>query len=176
MTAQPRLGIDIGKVIINGPGHPEGGDTAFFEGDEETLLATPEMQGSFDAIRRLNVLFAGNVWLVSKCGTRVQERSQRWLDAHRFYQRTGFPRDHVRFCLTRPEKRPICEELRLTHFIDDHPEVHDAIRGCVDHQYFFGPQETAVPPWGTHAETWADVERLITSSLTARNPSENNDD
>jgi hypothetical protein len=33
---EPGLGIDIGKVIINGPAHPGGGDTAFFSGDEET--------------------------------------------------------------------------------------------------------------------------------------------
>jgi hypothetical protein len=165
MTTQPRLGIDIGKVIINGPGHPGGGDTAFFEGDEVTMLATPEMEGAFDAIRRLNFLFVGRVWLASKCGARVQARSLRWLDAHDFYRRTDVARDHVRFCLTRPEKRPICEELRLTHFVDDHPEVHDAIRGTVSRQYFFGPQADAVPSWGIHAATWADAELLIASSL-----------
>lgn len=166
MTAQPRLGIDIGKVIINGPGHPGGGDTAFFEGDEATMLATPEMEGAFDAIRRLNALFAGQVWLVSKCGVRVQQRTLRWLDAHHFYLRTGVAHDHVRFCLTRPEKRPICEELGLTHFVDDHPEVHDAIRGSVGQQYFFGPQVGTVPSWGIRAPTWADAEQLIAGSLT----------
>jgi hypothetical protein len=96
MTTQPRLGIGIGKVIINGPGHPGGGDTAFFQGDETVMLATPEMEGAFDAIRRLNAPFAGRVWLVSKCGARVQERTRRWLDAHSFHQRTGVARDHVR--------------------------------------------------------------------------------
>jgi hypothetical protein len=167
MATQPRLGIDIGEVIINGPGHPGGGDTAFFEGDEATMLATPEMEGSFDAIRRLNALFAGRVWLVSKCGARVQERSMRWLDAHDFYQRTDVARDHVRFCLTRPEKRPICEALGLTHFLDDHPEVHDAIRASVDRQYFFGPQAGAIPSWEIHAATWADAEQLIARSLAS---------
>jgi hypothetical protein len=38
----PRLGIDIGRVIIDGSSHPEGGDAAFFQGDEATMLATPE--------------------------------------------------------------------------------------------------------------------------------------
>jgi hypothetical protein len=42
---EPRLGIDIGRVIINGPAHPGGGDTAFFSGDEATMLATPEIDG-----------------------------------------------------------------------------------------------------------------------------------
>jgi hypothetical protein len=30
-------------MIIDGPSHPQGGDTAFFDGDEQIMLATPEM-------------------------------------------------------------------------------------------------------------------------------------
>jgi hypothetical protein len=163
---EPRLGIDIGKVIINGPAHPGGGDTAFFQGDEATMLATPEMPGAAASIRRLSALFGGRVWLVSKCGPRVQARTLRWLDGHGFYERAGIPRENVRFCLTRQEKRPHCEELGLTHFVDDHPEVHQAIRGTAGYLYFFGPQASPVPPWGIRAATWADAERLITASLT----------
>jgi hypothetical protein len=176
MTAQngrpgARLGIDIGRVIIDGPSHPGGGDTAFFQGDEAMMLATPEMTGAVDSIARLTRLLNGRVWLVSKCGPRVQARTLRWLDGHDFYRRTGLPRDHVRFCLTRPEKRDHCQELSLTHFVDDHPEVHDAIRGTVDHQYFFGPQAHPVPGYGVHATSWAEAERLIQDSL-AGYPSE----
>ena len=76
---QPRLGIDIGRVIIDGPAHRGAGDTAFFEGDEAAMLATPEMAGSFPSIGRLVDLFAARVWLVSKCGPRVQARTLRWL-------------------------------------------------------------------------------------------------
>jgi hypothetical protein len=165
---EPRLGIDIGRVIINGPAHPAGGDTAFFNGDEATMLATPEMDGSVAAIARLAGLFEGRVWLVSKCGPRVQARTLRWLDAHDFYRRTGLPPGHVRFCRTRQDKSIHCQDLGLTHFADDHPEVHAAIRGTVDHQYFFGPQHQPVPGYGIHAPTWDDLEILITGSLTAR--------
>ena len=42
---EPRLGIDIGRVIIDGPAHP-GGDTAFFSGDERLFV---------DAVRELIV-------------------------------------------------------------------------------------------------------------------------
>ena len=163
-----RLGIDIGNVIINGPAHPGGGDTAFFEGDEATMLATPEMDGAVAAIGRLTGLLDGRVWLVSKCGPRVQDRTLRWLDAHDFYQRTGVPRDHVRFCRTRPDKRGHCLELGLTHFVDDHPEVHEAIRGTVAFQYFFGPQDAPIPDWGRHTPTWTDAERSIVKSLGGR--------
>jgi hypothetical protein len=163
-TVLPRLGIDIGRVIINGPAHPAGGDTAFFQGDEATLVATPEMPGAVEVIARLVGRFDGRVWLVSKCGPRVQARTERWLAGHDFFGRTGVAPDHVRFCRTRPEKRGHCIELELTHFVDDHPEVHAAIRGTVRHQYFFGRHE-AVPAYGQHTPTWSDVERLVEESL-----------
>jgi hypothetical protein len=162
---EPRLGVDIGRVIINGPAHPGGGDTAFFGGDEATMLATPEVPGSVETIALLAKRFDGRVWLVSKCGSRVQSRTERWLEHHRFYQRTGLSRDHVRFCRARADKRRHCQELALTHFVDDHPEVHAAIRGTVTYQYFFGPQRQPVPSYGLPAPTWRDVERLVVQSL-----------
>ncbi len=165
MSGTPRLGIDIGRVIINGPAHPGGGDTAFFTGDESTMLATPEVPGAVDAIARLVARFDGEVWLVSKCGPRVQARTLRWLAAHDFYRRTGLPADHVRFCRTRPDKRQHCAQLGLTHFVDDHPEVHAAIRGAVAHQYLFGPQSKPPPGYVRHAPAWVDVERLIVESV-----------
>ena len=164
---QPRLGIDIGRVIIDGPANRGSGDTAFFEGDEAAMLATPEMAGSFSAIGRLVDLFSARVWLVSKCGLRVQARTLRWLDGHDFYRRTGLPASNVRFCLTRPDKRIHCEQLGLTHFVDDHPEVHAGIRGCVDQQYYFGPQREPVPGFGIHVQDWPAAEARIRASLGA---------
>jgi tRNA(Leu) C34 or U34 (ribose-2'-O)-methylase TrmL len=155
----PRLGIDIGRVIIDGGAG--GADTAFFHGSEAAMLATPEMPGAVETIARLVDRFDGQVWLVSKCGPRIQDRTLRWLDGHDFYRRTGLVRDRVRFCRRRADKRVHCTQLALTHFVDDHPEVHAAIRGTVPHQYFFGPQRRPVPSYGRHAPTWADVERLI---------------
>jgi hypothetical protein len=162
---EPRLGIDIGRVIIDGPAHPRGGDTAFFTGDEETMLATPEMAGAVATIARLVPRFHGQVWLVSKCGPRVQARTRRWLAGRDFFGRTGLPPGQVRFCLRREEKRAHCEELGLTHFVHDHPEVHAAIRGAVAYQYFFGRQALPVPDYGLHAPTWRDVESLIHVTL-----------
>jgi len=162
---EPRLGIDIGRVIINGPAHPGGGDTAFFTGDEDTMLATPEMPGAIPAIARLVGHFHGRVWLISKCGPRIQDRTERWLNGHDFYARTVLPPSHVMFCRARAEKRTYCEQLKLTHFVDDHPEVHAAIRGVVLYQYFFGPQRTPVPSYGVHTPTWTDAERHIERSL-----------
>lgn len=161
---EPRLGIDIGRVIIDGPSHP-GGDTAFLHGDEAIMLATPEMPGCAAAIAQLTALFEGRVWLVSKCGPRIQARTLRWLAAHDFWARTGMSSDQARFCLKRHEKRVHCEELGLTHFVDDHPEVHAAIRGTVEFQYFFGPQRRPVPPYGIHVPTWTETVALIEASV-----------
>jgi hypothetical protein len=76
----------------------------------------------------------------------------------------------LRFCRTRPEKRGHSIELGLTHFVDDHPEVHEALRGAVAYQYLFGPQAGPVPSYVSHTETWADVERLVIETLTQRRP------
>src|SRR5262245_46189638 len=166
----PRLGIDIGRVIIDGSSHPRGGDTAFFQGDEATMLATPEMTGGCEAIARLQELFGGEVWLVSKCGPRVQARTERWLAAHQFFERTGVPSGNLRFCRERPEKRVHCVELGLTHFVDDRPDVHEAIRDVVEHQYLFGPQRGLVPSWVAHVRDWREAERAIQCSLRTSTP------
>ena len=129
------------------------------------MLATPEMPGALEAIEELVDRFDGKVWLVSKCGWRVRERSCRWLTAHNFYRRTGMSEDNLRFCRKRREKRGHCVDLGLTHFVDDHPEVHSAIRDVVANQFFFGPQKSAVPDYGIHVPTWVDARRSILATL-----------
>lgn len=161
----PRLGIDIGRVIIDGSSHPNGGDTAFFDGDEQTMLATPEMDGAFEAITRLVEAFDGQVWLVSKCGPRVRGRTERWLEARNFHASTGVDPTNMRFCRRRPEKREHCLDLQLTHFVDDHPEVHEAIHGAVQHQFFFGPQRKSVPDYGVYVLDWSEAKAAILSTL-----------
>lgn len=162
--SNPRLGIDIGRVIIDGSSHPEGGDTAFFQGDTATMLRTPAMSRAFEVIPRLVELFDNQVWLVSKCGPRVQSRTELWLRHHRFYERTGIAPEAVRFCRNRPDKAIHCRQLGLTHFIDDHPEVHAAIREAVEYRYLFGPSRK-VPAGTTHTPTWPDVEQAVRRDL-----------
>ena len=129
------------------------------------MLATPEVPGAVAAIARLVIRFNAQVWLVSKCGPRIQARTRRWLDAHDFYRRTRLAPDHLRFCRTRRDKRLHCQDLALTHFVDDDPQVHAAIHDTIDHQYFFGPQRRPVPDYGQHTPTWTDAEHLINQSL-----------
>jgi len=156
-----KLGVDIGRVIIDGRGPGGTGDTQFFSGDTARMLATPAVPDAFAVLARLVPLF-DEVWLVSKCGDRVRGHTRQWLDHHDFAARTGIPRKHLRFCLKRPEKAGHCRELGITHFVDDKLDVHQALRGIVPHRYLFGPQPAPLPPWVRHTLTWAEVEAAIT--------------
>lgn len=130
-----RIGIDIGRVIITGD--QPGGDTNFIGGSMDDVLRTPAVPGAFDAIARLMRLFGGRVWLVSKCGHRVEEKTRRWLEHHRFFALTGVTEDHMRFCRERPQKRDHAVDLGLTHFLDDRRDVLDHLEGAVPHLFLF---------------------------------------
>jgi len=160
-----RLGIDIGRVIIDGPNHPNGGDTAFFSGDEPTMLATPAVTDAFVAIHDLVQTFASQVWLISKCGPRVQARTRRWLEHHNFYDHTGLNPAHVRFCLQRVDKRIHCQELEITHLVDDRLDVHEAVRELVPNLYVFGPQRRPIPRYVLHTPDWPSAADAIHASL-----------
>jgi hypothetical protein len=162
-TPNIRLGVDIGRVIIGGVA-PGSSDTQFFSGDAARMLATPAVPGAFDTLARLVPRFE-QVWLVSKCGERVQRHTRQWLDHHDFAARTGIPRGNIRFCLRRPDKAIHCADLKITHFVDDKLDVHQALRGVVAHRYLFGPQRTPRPTWVQHTLTWTAVEAAIMRSL-----------
>jgi hypothetical protein len=161
----PRLGVDIGRVVIDGDHHPGGDDTAFFTGDTEQMLRTPQVEGALDALARLVRLFGGRVWLVSKCGPRVQDRTWQWLVHHRVHEHTGIPPSHLRFCRRRPDKAVICAELAITHFVDDRLDVLVALAGIVPHRYLFGAHGSPLPPGTEHTPTWADAEAAIRAAL-----------
>lgn len=160
-----RLGIDIGRVII-APDGSGAGDTSFIGGSIEDALRTPPYEGMFDAVPGLVARFAGQAWLVSKARPRVQEKTRLWLDHHRFFERTGIPRENLRFCLERPQKAEHCRELAIMHFIDDRPDVLEHLKDVVPHRYLFGPQRPG-PGVAASVEpcaTWeAVVERIGTS-------------
>ena len=162
--AEPTLGIDIGRVIIGG-GEPGGGDTSFFDGSVDEAMRTPAVEGAFDAIARLTERFDGRVWLVSKCGPRTEERTRQWLDHHDFHGRTAVPADHVRFCRERAQKAGHCEELGVTHFVDDKAEVLGYLRGLVPHLFLFGPQDAPPPAWTVAVETWSAAEIAVLASI-----------
>jgi hypothetical protein len=168
--SQPVLGIDIGRVII-GAADPSGrADTSFLSGSDDAALSTPASEGALDGIAALTRAFAGRVWLVSKCGPRIQQLTRRWLQRQAFYERTGVRQDRVRFCLKRPEERDHCAAIGATHFVDDRLDVLEHLAGLVPRLYWFGHQASTAgaPTWAQPVRDWFEARDLILSQL--RNP------
>ena len=155
-----KLGIDVGRVLIS-PGDDSRPDTSFIGGTLEDALNTPAYAGMFDVVPDLVRRFGGQVWIVSKCGARIQERTQQWFGHHRFFERTGIDSGNVRFCLKRPEKAIHCRELGITHFIDDRTDVLAAMIDMVPNLYLFGPQRAAAPAGMRHVAGWGDVAQAL---------------
>jgi hypothetical protein len=162
---QPRLGVDFGRVI-HGAAAPDGpDDTVFLTGSDDEALLSSATDGAWDVLPRLVERFGGRVWVISKCGPRIQQRTLAWLDHHDFYTRTGVPRGNVRFCRKRVEKAGHCTKLKITHMIDDRVDVHRALLDIVPCRYLFGRQKGPAPDWVRHTMTWADVETAVTADL-----------
>lgn len=162
------LGIDIGRVIISASDSSGRSDTAFLSGDDERALQTRPSPGAFEAISELVQAFQGRVWLVSKCGPRIQSLTRRWLERQAFFARTGLAPEHVRFCLKRPEKREHCAAIGATHFVDDRLDVLTHLVGLVPHLYWFGHQsgQVTVPAWAQQTLDWSAARVAIMSQLT----------
>jgi hypothetical protein len=169
-NSSPVLGIDIGRVIIGAADSSGRADTSFLSGSEEAALSTPATAGALEAIAELTRAFEGRVWLVSKCGPRIQQQTRRWLLRHDFYARTGVRQDHVRFCLKRPEKRDHCAVIGATHFIDDRLDVLENLVGLVPHLYWFGYQRVhaRVPTWARQTVDWAQAREAILSGFRSQ--------
>lgn len=159
----PMLGIDIGRVIISAGTGP--GDTSFLDGDLAAALRTPPSTDALPSIQQLVTDFGERVWLVSKAGPRVQDRTVRWLEHHRFWGETGVERSRLRFCRHRADKAEIARELGLTHFIDDRGDVLAAMVGVVAFRFLFGPQRVA-SPGHIPVPDWRAAVRAVRASLT----------
>jgi len=161
---RPRLGIDIGRVIIRPDDLLGPQDTKFLGSTAAEAMKTPQNHDAFEVISDLAPLFEGT-WLVSKCGESVQRKSRAWLRHHGFWETTGIPPENLRFCLSRAGKAPHCEELGITHFIDDRPDVHKHLAGLVPHRFLFGPQRAGVETYGaTHVQDWRALHQLFAAS------------
>ena len=155
-TQHPRLGIDIGRVIM-APVKGGKSDSSFLSGDIEQALETPPSPGAIESIARLVEAFKGRVWLVSKAGPNTQRKTWFWLEHHKFYQRTSILSSHVRFCFKRPEKAIHCKEMKINYFIDDRLDVLEHIKYCVENRYLFGeqPRDLVIPSGIKPVINWA---------------------
>jgi hypothetical protein len=161
------LGIDIGRVIISATDSSGRSDTAFLSGSEERALKTRPSPGAFEAITELVQAFQGRVWLVSKCGPRIQALTRLWLERQDFFACTGLASERVLFCLKRSEKREHCAAIGATHFVDDRLDVLTHLVGLVPHLYWFGHQsgEVTAPAWAQHTLDFSAARAAIMAQL-----------
>jgi hypothetical protein len=151
-----RIGIDIGRVII-GPVVNGREDTSFLGSRLEDALSTPPAEGAIEGVAQLVEQSGGQAWLISKCGPGVQAKTRAWLDHQQFWRRTGMPREHLRFCLRRPDKALHAKQLRLTAMIDDRVDVLVHLDGIVGQRLLFGEQSRPAPGWAIPVADWAAV-------------------
>ncbi|MGH3381333.1 MAG: hypothetical protein ACRDP6_42040 [Actinoallomurus sp.] len=163
-STEPRLGVDFGRVIHGGAAISGEEDTVFLDGDLEDALRSPATAGMFEVLPGLVTRFGGRVWVISKCGERIQGRTLQWLERHDFNDRTGIAPGNVRFCRKRADKAGHCAELAITHMVDDRLDVHHALRGLVPNLYLFGPQPAPPPNWVRPVRTWAELAESIEES------------
>lgn len=157
----PVLGIDVGGVLVDRVAG--GSDTSFF-GDRP--MDTPAVPGALEAVAELVELFEYRVHIVSKAGPKISELTRRWLGSRRVTGTGGIPIGNVHFVRKRPDKQPICEQLGVTHFIDDRLDVLKHLV-TVDHRYLFtgglGEDDAPelVPAWVTVVDTWSRLVGLL---------------
>ena len=166
-TREPRLGVDFGRVVHGAAAASGPEDTVFLHGELDEALSSPPTEGAFEVLPGLVELFGGRVWVISKCGERIQRRTLQWMEHHDFHARTGIPPGNVRFCRKRADKASHCAKLGITHMIDDRIDVHRALRGLVPYLYLFGHRTGPVPDWVRHVPTWAETGTAVSEDIAA---------
>lgn len=147
-----RVGVDLGNVVIGGgaaqTGETREGDSAAIEDTSffgDNYLKTPMVTDAFEAVAELSKNF--DVWIISKCGLKVQEKSLNWLEHYNFFEITGVQREQVIFCRKRNEKAGIAQSLNLVAFIDDREDIIESMQGVVEQPILFTSwKETKVHP------------------------------
>ena len=93
--------------------------------------------------------------------------TRNWLDKHDFFASTGMHVENICFCRERHDKRLICKELGINHFIDDRIHIMQILRDCVGHLYLFGNKEPnrSARKWVILVENWDEAFKAITGNI-----------
>ena len=161
--SDPHLGIDFGGVIIPLAKRKGREDTQF----EDSFLLSPPQSHAFDKIQSLVKVFGGKVWIVSKAGERIENLTRIWMAKYNFFLYTGMAQENLYFCRSRIEKQPICERLRITHFIDDRIHIMQILKGTVPYLFLFGNKEQnrSERKWTVLVENWNEAHNAVIASL-----------
>lgn len=153
------LGVDFGGVIMD-----RGREEKNAMSTSDDYLAIPQIAGAITAIAKLaRHRFPGRIAIVSTAGPELERRSREWLLHHDFPGITGVGAEQWRFCRTREEKSAICQELGVTHFIDDRLENLGVHLRWVLHRLLFRPRLDELDRFDRHlgsvhfVHSWEDV-------------------
>jgi hypothetical protein len=152
-----RLGIDFGGVIAQQTLGDVGHSAA-----QGLALAAP-VPNAFEVIAEMNELLSGRVWILSKAGRATESATREWLHSHGFAEHTVVPWERVLFVRERDGKLAKCQELCITHFIDDQLKNLETLTPVVEHLFLFGrcPANATV----VAAADWIEMGRLLRQSL-----------
>lgn len=143
------LGLDFGGVISN---------------QNTTTDLAP---GIIEAMAILAPLFKYNIWIVSRVND-VDSRYRvfNYMTERKLWDQLHIPFGNIRFCLGREDKAPICKDLNISHFVDDHTEVLSHMT-MVPYRYAFRTQASELlthPPekFGIQLfQNWNDIVQAI---------------
>lgn len=129
----------------------------------EKILSMPAQPHAIEKIKSLVGLFEGNVWIVSKAGPRTEALTRQWLQDKDFFNLTGLIEDHLIFCREREQKKPICAELEITHFIDDRIHIMQILKETVGNLYLFGDKSKncCAKRWTNLVSDWPEAHETI---------------
>ena len=164
--ASRRIGVDIGRVLIGSDSDEPGraGGASMFGPD---FLQAPPVPDALLSLATL-VRTTNAVHLISKCGPRLQQHTEQWLDAYAVYGSTGLPRHNLHFVRKRSEKGPVASRLGLDTFVDDRLDVLIAMPPTVHTRILFGVQKLrTLPAWAIPALDWAAALRALEPGDTA---------
>ena len=139
---KPVLAVDIGGVIK---------DSGYLTG------VVPKSMESLKNLKAAGIF--ENIYLISQCWTPLRKLAFWWLTRHNFWDITGISLEDVRFCNWGSTKAWHAEDLGITHFVDDRPDLLVMMQSSVSHCFLFGGsyRSNGLPKRLTHVSDWDEL-------------------
>lgn len=139
------------------------GDTIFYKTDGQTKVLFDD---AIRVIRRMTDDPYTTVHIISRVNEEQEARGIKWMADIDFLGQVNLPRYHVHFCRERKDKAGIARMLKVTHHIDDRPEVMSHMDVNI-YKYLFRPNPVDLVTFYNKLQshhvrivnTWLEVEQ-----------------
>jgi hypothetical protein len=111
------------------------GDTIFYKREDHSKII---FDNAVRVILRMTDDPYTTVHIISRVNEEQEARGIKWMAETGFLEQINLPREHVHFCRERKDKATIARALKVTHHIDDRPEVM-AYMDVSIYKYLFRP-------------------------------------